>query len=268
MSNLPDALCLSASPALQLFDRPLLQHLANHVTIAHWEYHQTLDEPSSLDVALVLLHDYLTQHVGEASSQGIRPIHLIGHGISGLLALLYTQRYPERVQSLTLLAVGIYPAVDWQAHYYTQRQQLSCSRQRILIQMVQTLFGNSSKPMTKALVKILEQDLDNSLSPHSLLKVLSLPPIQVSRPLFVCGSVDDVVIDPHQLRSWQSYFGEETIARLWACSGGRHFFHYFYPEQTGDEILQFWQSFSSPPSSLTVEEPLSSMLELSTTAVD
>jgi surfactin synthase thioesterase subunit len=233
MSNLPEVLCLSASPHLQVFNRPLLQSLAQHTSIAHWEYQLSPDEPCSLDIALVLLHDYL--------KHGDRPIHLIGHGVSGLLALLYTQRHPERVRSLILLSVGAYPALDWQAYYYTQRNLLPCSRQALLTRMVDMLFGYSSRPMTKALMKILDRDLDDSLSPHSLVKCFNLTPIRVAVPLLVCGSVDDVVVDPHQLRSWQYYFSEDT-SNLWVCPGGRYFFHYFYPQQTGEQILSFWQS--------------------------
>lgn len=233
MSKLPEVLFLSASPALQVFNRPLLNHLVKQRAIAQWEYTQTPDEPCSLDIALELLHTYLqTQQ---------QPMHLVGHGISGLLGLLYTQRYPEQVKSLSLLSVGVYPAVDWQAHYYTQRQQLPCSRRRLLTQMVQTLFGRSSRAITQAVLQILEQDLDNSLSPHSLLKILSLAPIQVSRPLLVCGGVDDVVIDPLQLSNWEVYC-KESISRLWVCPGGRYFFHYFYPQETATEICQFWQA--------------------------
>jgi len=246
----PDVVCLSASPHLQVFDRPLLQSLAQHATITQWEYHQTPDEPCSLEAALVLLHDYLKHPAGEASDQEIRPIHLIGHGISGLLALLYAQRQPQRVRSLTLLSVGAYPAVDWQMHYYAQRNLLPCSRHVILARMVEILFGNSPKPMIEALVKILGQDLDLSLSPHSLAKQVSLPPIQVSLPLLVCGSVDDVIVDPQQLRSWQQYFSEDAEARLWVCPGGRYFFHYFYPQQVADEILRFWRAAELDGSSL------------------
>ncbi|MBE9182630.1 alpha/beta hydrolase [Oculatella sp. LEGE 06141] len=233
----PEILCLNASPHLQVFDRPLLQFLAKQQPVAQWEYQQTPDEPCSLDTALVLLHDYLNHRE--------HPVHLIGHGVSGLLALLYAQRYPERVRSLTLLSVGAYPAVDWQAQYYAQRQLLPCSRQILLTRMVDMLFGYSSQPMVKALVKILEQDLDYSLSPHSLVKCMSLAPIQVTVPLLVCGSVDDAVVDAHQLRSWREYFSEEAISQLWVCPGGGYFFHCFYPKQVGEQILSFWRSL--PP---------------------
>ncbi|MBW4693430.1 MAG: alpha/beta hydrolase [Lyngbya sp. HA4199-MV5] len=240
MPTLLEVLCLSASPHLQVFDRPLLKALAQHALVAQWDYQQTPDEPCSLDIALVLLHDYL-KHQSQ-------PLHLVGHGISGLLALLYAQRHPERVRSLTLLSVGACPAVDWQAHYYAQRNLLPCSRRQLLTRMVETLFSSSSQAMTKALVKLLGQDLDHSLSPHSLIKCMNLAPIQVAVPLFVCGSVDDMVIDPHQLRSWQQYFSDEA-SRLWVCSGGRYFFHYFYPQQTGAQILDFWRSLPGNPNS-------------------
>ncbi|PSB28596.1 alpha/beta fold hydrolase [Chlorogloea sp. CCALA 695] len=245
MPNLTEVVCLSASPHLQVFNRPLLQSLTQHTPIAQWEYQLSPDEPCSLDIALALLHDYLKHHD--------RPIHLIGHGISGLLALLYTQRHPERVRSLTLLSVGAYPALDWQTYYYTQRHLLPCSRQILLTRMVDILFGCSSKPMTKTLVKILGQDLDDSLSPHSLVKCLNLIPIQVKVPLLVCGSVDDVVVDPHQLRSWQYYCSEDT-SKLWVCPGGRYFFPYFHPQQTGEQILNFWKSLPSCRSSHSSEK--------------
>lgn len=247
MSQSLDVLCLNVSSALQVFDRPLLQCLAKHRAIAQWEYYQTPDEASSFEVALVLLHDYL--------KQSTHPIHLMGHGRSGLLALLYAQRHPEWVRSLTLLSVGVNAAMDWQAHYYAQRQLLPCSRQVLLTRIVNALFGQSSESITKAMVKLLEQDLDYALSPHSLIKPVSLPAIEVSVPLLVCGSVDDVVVTPHQLRSWQQYFHEDS-SQLWVCSGGRYFFHYFYPQQVTEQMLRFWYSFSECQSDLFIDESL------------
>lgn len=256
MSNFSEILCLNASPHLQVFDRPLLQFLAKQQPVAQWEYQQTLDEPCSLDTALILLHDYLKHQE--------HPIHLIGHGISGLLALLYAQQHPERVRSLTVLSVGAYPAVDWQAHYYTQRQLMPCSRQMLLTRMVDMLFGYVPRSQVKALVAILEQDLNHSLSPHSLVKCVSLAPIQVTVPLLVCGSVDDAVVDAQQLRNWQEYFRKEAISQLWICPGGRYFFHYFYPQQVGEQILNFWRSLPLCQSQLS-SAPLLSAVSASPT---
>ncbi|WP_088889162.1 alpha/beta fold hydrolase [Leptolyngbya ohadii] len=246
----PDALWLNVSPALKGFDRPLLNQLSQFSTIAQWEYTQELDEPASLDVALVLLHDYL-KHQN-------RPIHLLGHGTGGLLGLLYARQHPERVRSLTLLSVGVNPAIDWQAQYYAQRRLLPCDQHTILRQMVYGLLGCPPKDTTETLVKILEQDLYQSLSPHSLVRSMELLPIAVEVPLLVCGSVDDVVIDPNQLRGWESHFHHST-SRLWVCPGGRYFFHYFYPQQTGIRIERFWNAVCASRLTLInakISEPL------------
>lgn len=233
MSQIADALWLNVSPALQGFDRPLLKNLSQQTLIAQWEYCQTLDEPTSLETALVLLHDYLKHYD--------RPIHLLGHSTGGLLGLLYARQHPERVRSLTLLSVGVYPAVDWQSHYYAQRRLLPCNQQTILKQMVHGLLGCPPKDMTEPLIKLLEQDLYQSLSPHHLGRSMNLLPISVDIPLLVCGSVDDIVIDPNQLRGWRSYFNHSD-SRIWVCPGGRYFFHYFYPQKVSEQITQFWQS--------------------------
>lgn len=239
MTHSPSALWLNVSPALQGFDRPLLRYLSLNTTLAQWEYQQTLDEPVSLDTALVLLHDYLKQRD--------RPIHLLGHGTGGLLGLLYAQRHPERVRSLTLLSVGVHPAVDWQAHYYAQRRLLPCDQQKVLRQIVYGLLGCPPKDTVESFIKVLEQDLYRSLSPHSLYRSMSLLPISVSVPLLVCGSVDDAFIDANQLQGWQHHF-QHPFSRLWICPGGRYFFHYFYSEQVSEQITHFWQSLSALPS--------------------
>jgi len=247
MPQLPDALWINVSPPLQGFDRPLLKDLSQHTSIARWEYAQTPDEPNSLETALVLLHDYLKHRD--------RPIHLLGHSTGGLLGLLYARQHPERVRSLTLLSVGVNPAVDWQAHYYTQRRLLPCEQQTILRQMVYGLLGCPPKDTREMVVELLERDLYQSLSPHSLVLSKSLLPIAVEVPLLVCGSVDDTVIDPNQLRGWQQHF-QHSVSRLWVCPGGRYFFHYFYPEQVSEQIVQFWSAAPSPQRSSAHPMPM------------
>ncbi|MGI0484074.1 alpha/beta fold hydrolase [Pantanalinema rosaneae CENA516] len=242
MSHSIDALWLNVSLPLQGFDRPLLKHLAQHTAIAQWEYTQTLDEPTSLDTALELLHDYLNRYD--------RPIHLLGHSTGGLLGLLYARQYPERVRSLTLLSVGVHPAVDWQTLYYAQRRLLPLDQQTILRQIVYGLLSYPPKDITEKVIKLLEQDLYQSLSPHSLLRSVSLLPVPVDVPLLVCGSVDDVVIDPNQLKGWQAYFNH-AASRLWVCPGGRYFFHYFYPQPVSEQIGQFWQTIATDRQLLT-----------------
>ena len=110
-----------------------MRYLSKQKPIAYWEYGQTLDEASSLDIALTLLHVYLKSRP--------QPVDIIGHGTGGLLGLLYARKYTQRVRSLTLLGVGSAPSIDWQAHYYQMRKLLPYSQDVVLGQMVQMMFG-------------------------------------------------------------------------------------------------------------------------------
>jgi pimeloyl-ACP methyl ester carboxylesterase len=234
MSRQPDVLWLNTNPSLVRFHRLLIRYLAKQVVISEWEYQQSRDEASSLDIALVLLQDYL---------KGLdHPVHLVGHGTGGLLGLLYARKYPHRVQSLTLLGVGCHPAVDWQAHYYVLLQHLPCSRDRILAQMVRGLFGDQSSGIMKVLIKILEQDLLCSPSPHSLYQRVSIEPGGVEMPLLVCGSEDDIIVDPNAIKGWQSWL--KSSDHLWLSPQGYHFFHYFHAQMVGRQLMKFWQKQS------------------------
>jgi pimeloyl-ACP methyl ester carboxylesterase len=235
MSKFPSALMLNANPNLRGFNQPLARHLSWRIPIAQWDYSQTQDEASSLEIALTLLHDHL--------KTSDHPIHLIGHSTSGLIGLLYARRHPERVKSLTLLSVGMHPAVDWQAHYHVHLKLLPCSRETILMQMVYNLFGYQSRPIAQDLIKLLERDLCNSLSPHTIYKSTSIAPDTAPIPMLVCGSKDDTIITPHELTGWQDWLGKTD--RIWQCPQGRHFFHYFHPQLVARQLLKFWTTLPS-----------------------
>jgi len=226
----PCYLWLNTSSSFRCFEQPLLSYLSKRVSIARWEYSQTQDEASSLDIAIGLLHDYLqnTTH----------PVHLIGHSTSGLLGLLYARQYPEKIASLTLLAVGADVTIDWQVHYYTHLQALN--RKKVLTTMAYNLFGCYDDRAIEGLVKILEKDLDASLSPHSLWQRVSLPHNGVSVPLMVCGSLDDPIVEAAELHKWQPWL--KASDRLYLHPDGGHFFHFFQSQQVGKNILSFWQS--------------------------
>ncbi|MBE7381661.1 MAG: alpha/beta hydrolase [Leptolyngbya sp. SIO1E4] len=228
----PEVLWLNVSPSFQRLDQKLLLCLANRSRVAHWAYFQTPDEPSSLEVALTLLHDYV---------KGCdRPLHLVGHSTSGLLGLLYARQFPRRVKSLTVLSVGVNPAVDWKAHYYTQLELLPCTRSRVLTQMVYTLFGRQQVHALKGWMELLEADLTQSFSLHSLMQRFSLFPASVPVPLLVCGGHHDAIVDPVQLQGWQPWL--KPGDRMWLCPGGRHFFHATHPQRVANQIFSFWDT--------------------------
>ncbi len=235
ISSSDDVLWLSASPSLQLFDRSLLNYLNQSLPIQIWEYEQTEDEACSLDAAVELLHHYLRSRD--------RPIHLIGHSTSGLIGLIYARRYPHKVSSLGLLAVGLPSAINWQAHYYTHLAAFPGSRKQVLTQMVGDMLGLKNKYITQKIISYFEEDLAFSPSPHSLFSTVDLSDEPVKVPLLICSSKTDCVVSPIVMRRWLRFLKKGD--RLWECKDGRHFFHHFYPQQVGEEILNFWLTIHS-----------------------
>lgn len=249
-----DVLWLSVSPHLKCFDQRLLSRLTkvnrmgSGSTIRRWEYCQTLDEPCSVDAVVDLLHEYLQSR--SVPSSGAK-VHLVGHGVSGVVGLLYARKYPQHVASLTLLSVGAMPAINWQAHYYALRKLLPCSREVILGQMTRLLFGQQSSRFVTALAKLLSRDLDSNLTLHSLAHDCHIPAGTVDVPLLVCnGEIDDVVTCAEQT-GWSKWL--KAGDRIWHCPDGRYFFHFYHYKAVAKTVLNFWSQLSAQPTDVPFE---------------
>ncbi|NMF86287.1 alpha/beta hydrolase [Nodosilinea sp. P-1105] len=238
MANPPDTLWLCLNPSLRPFDQLLCRQLNRQTELRCWGYYQTPDEPCCIETALGLLHQYMRL-------QG-RPMHLLGHGLSGALGLLYARLHPHWVTSLTLLSVGGNPAVGWHAHYYALRDLLPCDRKAILMQMARMLFGPQVLGQTLAQAKLLAQVLDTELTPHSIGHHNQFSPGGVIPPLLVCRGEHDTIVDPNAQAQWQPWL--KPGDSLWSCPEGRHFFHYDHPQPVSQIILEFWQGVSSASS--------------------
>lgn len=232
----PEVLWLSTNPYLMRFNLPITKYLSQYVSIGLWEYQLTEDESTSLEGAIASLDDYL-QMVK-------KPVHIVGHSTCGLLGLQYANKYPEKVKSLTILGVGINPALDWVSYYYLLRNNYNCSQDGVLAHVAKHLFGYRNFYYQKSLVKILKKALIYSLSPHSLYQKCSYLPVKKnSYPLMVSGSNDDKIVFWTEIEKWKTYLKPED--KIFQCPNGEHFFHYFQPQLLGEEMLDFWTSLGS-----------------------
>jgi pimeloyl-ACP methyl ester carboxylesterase len=231
MNSGSQVLWVNVSPSLKRFDCKLVRHLSRTHAVAYWQYIQENDEPSSISEAVALLHEYV-----QTAEQ---PLHLVGHGISGIIALLYARQHPENVRSLALLAVAPQPAINWHSHYYVQRQLMPCTQSQLLAQMAQSLFGRPLPYPPLPIVNALAKDLAFSPSPHSLYQITTLPEGGINAPLMVCTAEDDFVVTAPLARAWTSHFKPGDT--LWQSPGGHHFFHYYHPELVSQQLRKFWR---------------------------
>ncbi|MEN9205919.1 MAG: alpha/beta hydrolase [Thermostichales cyanobacterium BF4_bins_65] len=227
-------LCVSVSPGLRGAYRPLGRALQPWVaSIQRWDYQQTLDEPADLYAAVDLLVAYLRTQK--------QPFHLLGHGLSGVVAWLAAQACPDRIGSLVLLAVSP-QAVTWHSHYYVQRRFCVDSREQILLRLSRSLFGDPHPFCWRHLVQGLAMDLQYAPCPYSIWHAVGhLPTLEtLGIPVFVGGSWDDPVVDVAQLQRW--HLKPQDV--LWLAPWGRHFFHVGQAEALAQQLRQFWARVS------------------------
>ena len=266
MNQKSNLLWLSVSPHLKCFDRRLLVQLAKTHPIKTWEYVQSVDEPCCFDSVVAKLHEYvsdrtileqsvLEQRGVQADDNTNDKIHLIGHGISGVVGLIYARHYPEHIASLTLLSVNAKPAINWQAHYYALRQMLPCSREMILFQMAKMMFGHQPNRFLQTLVQMLAHDLDSSLSLHSLAHDVEIPAGATEIPLLVCNGEQDSIVQALRAALWRRCMKEGD--RIWQCPEGHHFFHFLHAEAVSKFIADHIDCNSHIQAPVKVPYPVS-----------
>ena len=150
----------------------------------------------------------------------------------------YAHHFPEKVKSLSILGIGVNPALDWVSYYYLWRNNWDCSQEIVLAHLAKYLFGSHSHYYRKALVKILERGVTYSLSRHSLYKkysYISLPSVQCQ--INVIGSKEDKIVPSSEIEKWQLQLKKSD--NIWECPTGNHFFHYFQPQLISEKLLEF-----------------------------
>jgi len=190
-------ICLSVSSSWQFFARSLLSYLNDSVPVQIWEYQQTEDEARSLDMGVKLLHNFLTWRD--------RPLHLISHSTSRLVGWMYARRYPHKVSSLGLLAVGWWYAINLQADYYTHLSAFSWICKQVVNQMVGDLLGLKSQSITQIFISYFKHDLACSPCPHSLFRMSNSRDEGGEVPLLICSRKMDFVLSPIVMRRWSKF---------------------------------------------------------------
>jgi len=191
-------------------------------------------------MAVELLHNFLTGRD--------RPLHLISHSTSGLAGLMYARRYPHKVSSLGLLAVGWPYAINWPAHYYTHLSAFPWSRQQVLNQMVGDRLKLKNQSINQRFISYFKDDLACSPCPHSLFRMSNSRDEGGEVPVLICSRKTDFVVSPIVMRRWSKFIKKGS--RLWECQDDRHFFQHFCPKQVGEKILIFWLSLHSRQANL------------------
>ena len=227
----PTLFWVDLQPSLYCLNSRLAQQLSHSFTVRRWSFCHDPDEACSIDT----LHNFLRETL-LAEDQ---PSHLIGHGISGTVACLFAHRYPELVQSLTLLAVDTKIANHWSSHYFQMRRQLPCSRSNVLAHLSSLLISSQHLRAKELFPRLLEKCLDQDFVDGSLLNHQRMTgSLQVpSMPLLVLNAANDIVVDSGSHARWARLLkpGDRYVEVV----QGRHFFPVDKFMSAADSIAKF-----------------------------
>ena len=230
-------LWIDLQPTLYCLNKRVAQLLSRAFVVQRWSFQHDLDESCSVST----VHDLLRQTL-ESSSE---PFHLVGHGISGTVACLFAEKYPDLVKSLTLMSVDTLSANHWSSHYLEMRSQLPSSRQALLSHLSSLLFSSTNSRAVEVFPCLLAKCLDSEFIQGSIINQqqisnLNTPPM----PSLVLNGEYDFVVDNNSHDRWS-----ETLKsgdRYVCLKKGRHFFQFDQSQMVADLITSFIQMVPSP----------------------
>ena len=247
-------LWLDAQPSLYCFNRRLARLLSESRTVRQWSFQHDLDESCSVET----IHNLLVESLNDLDE----PPHLIAHGLSGSIACLFAQRYPNLIRSLTVLSVDTQSCNHWTNHYLTMRSQLPCSRSQILSHLASALLKTDHVHVNSALSQLLEKCLDSDFISGSVVgqqSIDSLTPPDV--PMLILNGEYDFVVDSGSLHRWRSVLKSGDYVDL--IPQGRHFFQFSHAALVVEKINAFLDLIVTNefPDTISSLSPVSSTLQ-------
>ena len=228
--NTNQILWVDLQPSLYCLFKRTAQTLGQRFKVKRWSFEHDLDESCDVDV----VHSLLRQTIENSST----PVHLIGHGISGTIAYLYAQKYPENISSVSVLSVDTNSTNQWTSHYQSMRSQLPCSRFHILSYLSRLLVDKQTEQLGNIMTRILAKCLDNDFVNGSIVKSQSIMNLNHAEvPILVINGEKDFVIDEQSHDRWSHYLKPGDCYQK--IANGRHFFPFTEWSQTAKIIESF-----------------------------
>lgn len=223
-------LWIDLQPSLYCLFKRTAQSLGQQFEVKRWSFEHDLDE--SCDIEIV--HSLLKQTISNYSD----PVHLVGHGISGTIAYLYAQKYPEYILSASVLSVDTHSMNQWTSHYHRMRSQLPCSRYHILSHLSSLIVNNDTEQVRNIVTRLLARCLDNDFVYGSIIKSQRIENVNKANvPILVINGEKDFVVDEQSYDRWKHYLKPGDCYRK--IANGRHFFPFTEWSQTSNMIETF-----------------------------
>ena len=223
-------LWIDLQPTLHCFNQRLAKRLSKNRLVKRWSFQHDLDEACSIET----IHSMMLETINEGKER----YHLVGHGISGGIAHLFSCKYPKLVRSATLLSADTAITNQWTSHYLEMRSQLPCSRERILFHLSSQLFGSDLSRKFPIFASLLAKCLDEEYILGSIASQIKRGRFKASDvPTLVINGNDDFVIDRTTHARWSEQLKPGDHYR--ALDNARHFFHHQEANQTATVIESF-----------------------------